>query len=301
MGSFAGQGGLAEGAYKAGQYWFGRLPGGLAIATTMANAAFGAACGSSIAACAVFTKFSLPEMKRHGYRTEFAGATIAAAGLLAMLIPPSVLMIVYGILTEQSIGTLFLAGVVPGLLLAVLYAIGIVVMVKVNPTLITGQAAGDERVTWKERLFSLREVAGIVVLMLIVLGGIYAGVFSPTEAGAAGAFGAFLLGVGLRKLTWRTLRESLLESGQTTAMIFVILIGATIYTKFLAVSGVLTRFVQWVQAGGWPPLVVLSALIVMYLILGCLLDSISMLTITLPFVFPISRAMQWDPIGLRWS
>ena len=295
MGSLAGHAGIAEDAYRAAQKWVARLPGGLAIATTLGNAAFGAASGASIAACAVFTKFSLPEMKANGYQPEFGAAAICAAGALAMLIPPSVLMIIYGIMTEESIGALFLGGVFPGLLLTALLSIGIVTMVKANPKLVS-QESLDASSSWREKLFSLRGVWGVAVLMVLVLGGIYAGVFSPTEAGAAAAFGAFVICLASRKLTWVTMRDSLLDAARTTAMIFFVVIGAIIYSKFLAVSGMTQSFVSLVMSSNLPPLFILIAFMVLYLGLGCLLDSISMMTITLPLVMPVSVTMGWDPI-----
>ncbi len=295
MGSFAGHAGLAEAGYRAAQKWVGRLPGGLAIATTIANAAFGAVSGSSIAACAVFTRFSLPEMERHGYDKYFACATICSAGLLAMLIPPSLLMIVYGIMTEQSIGALFIAGIFPGLLLTVLYSVAIIVMVKMKPALADRRELTVE-VSLKGKLRALKEVWGIILLMMIVIIGIYGGLFTPTEAGAAGAFSAFVIALVLRKLNWKTLKEVFVEAASTTGMIFFILIGATIYSKFLAVSGLTDAFLGFILDMHLSSLGVLLAFMGMYLFLGCLLDSISMLTITLPLVIPVSLKMGWDPI-----
>lgn len=293
MGVFAGHAGLAEGAFDSLRKWMGRLPGGLATAVVVANTAFGAACGSSIAACAVFTKFCLPEMRKHGYQPEFACASIASSGVLAMLIPPSVLMIMYGIITEVSIGALFIAGILPGLLLAGLYSLGIVIMVKLNPGL-AGSAVA--RASWKDKIFSLREFWGIAALMLLVLGGIYMGMFTPTEAGAVGAFGAFALALLLRKLPLRRLWDVLQDAGTATAMIFLIFIGAQLYSRFLAVSQLPANFVSWIEAAHVSPWIVLAGFLIMYLILGCLIDSISMMLITLPIFFPISQQMGWHPL-----
>lgn len=293
MGIFAGHAGLAEDAYHAVNKWVGRLPGGLAIATVGANAIFGAACGSSMAACAVFTKFSFPQMKSYGYQDRFALSSIAAAGVLAMLIPPSVLMILYGIVTEVSIAALFIGGIFPGLLLAAMYSIGIILMVKLNPSL---APRATITATWKDRFISLKDIWGIILLMVVVLGGIYAGIFTPTEAGAAGAFGAFILALAMRKLTLQTLWSTMQDAGQTTAMAFFIIIGAQIYSRFLALSGFPVKLVELIQGAGLPPLLLLAAFMLIYLFLGCILDSFSIMLITLPLIFPVTKAMGWDPV-----
>ena len=295
MGSFAGAGGLAEGAYSAAQKWLGRLPGGLAMATVVANAIFGAACGSSAAACAVFTKFSVPEMHKYNYQREFACGTVAAAGVLTMLIPPSVLMVVYGILTGVSIGSLFVAGVMPGILLALIYCIGIYIWVRLKPEIIGG-GAQTGKTGWGEKIIALKDVWGIVALMLIVMGGIYRGLFTATEAGAAGAFGAFLLALAQRKLNMDNTWEILQDAGRITAMIFLLFIGAQIYSRFMSFSGLPQQVIEWVQASHLPSIVVLSVLVFIYLILGCLIDSISMMVLTLPIAFPISQALKWHPL-----
>lgn len=293
MGIFAGQAGFATDSYDAARSWLGGIRGGLAMATVFANALFGAACGASAAACAIFTKFSVPEMYKHGYEPRFACASIVAAGTLAMLIPPSVLMIIYGMLTEQSIGALFIAGVGPGVLLAILYSITIFVMVKVNPKL-----APIEKVhpSWRDRLLSSRKVWGIVAVVLLVMGGIYAGVFTPEEAGATGAFGAFILALFMRKLSWQTILSTLREAGRTTAMIFFLFAGATLYGRFLGLSGLPTLLGQAMEHSALPQIVVLIGILLMYLMLGCIIDSISMMTLTMPIVFPLSQAMGWDPL-----
>ncbi|HLA82207.1 MAG TPA: TRAP transporter large permease subunit, partial [Thermoleophilia bacterium] len=247
MGSFAGYVGISEDIYNTGEKWLGKLPGGLAMATVGANALFGFVCGSSVAAAAIFTKIALPEMNKHGYSRSFSCGSIASAGVLAMLIPPSTLMILYGILTEQSIGLIFIAGILPGFLLSALYCIGILATVRANP----GIAPRSEApITWKERFVSLKNVWGIAVLGIIVLGGIYAGIFTPTEAGAAGAFGSFLLALLMRKLTFKRLRDSLLDASTTTGIIFLIIVGAQIYTKFLVFTGITGKLMAWIAATG---------------------------------------------------
>jgi len=246
-----------------------------------------------MAACAVFTKFSFPQMKSYGYQDRFALSSIAAAGVLAMLIPPSVLMILYGIVTEVSIAALFIGGIFPGLLLAAMYSIGIILMVKLNPSL---APRATITATWKDRFTSLKDIWGIILLMVVVLGGIYAGIFTPTEAGAAGAFGAFILALAMRKLTLQTLWSTMQDAGQTTAMAFFIIIGAQIYSRFLALSGFPVKLVELIQAAGLPPLLLLAAFMLIYLFLGCILDSFSIMLITLPLIFPVTKAMGWDPV-----
>ncbi len=293
MGTFAGHAGFAADSYNALRSWIGGIRGGLAMATIGANAMFGAACGSSGAACVVFTKFSLPEMQSHGYEPRFACSSIVAAGTLAMLIPPSVLMIVYGSLTEQSIGRLFIGGIGPGLLLAFLYCVGVGVMVRVNRSL---APVAPERFRWKDKLISLRKVWGIAILGLLVLGGIYAGVFTPEEAGAVGACGAFIIALALRKLNRRAIMTTLRDAGRTNAMIFFLFAGAILYGRFLALSGLPVSLSQAIGNADMSPMLVLGVILVLYLALGCILDSISMVTLTIPVIFPISQAMGWDPI-----
>lgn len=293
MGMWVGTAGIAEGAYRAAGKWMGRMPGGLALATVAANTIFGAACGSSVVACAVFTKFGLPEMRRHGYNTGFAAGVIASTGVLAMLIPPSVLMVIYGILTEQSIGDLFMAGVFPGLLLAVAFGVSIIVIVRIRRDYAPRPASAA---SWRERFLSLRHLWGIVLLIALVMGGIYGGVFTPTEAGAAGAWGALLLMALVARTPFRTLWASFLEASSTAAIIFFILIGATIYAKFLALSGLPTYIISAVTTGNFPPMAILALFVLVYLFLGTLLDSISMMTITLPIMLPVAIHLGWDPI-----
>ena len=293
MGLFAYRSGISHSLFDMAYRWLGRLPGGLAIATVVGNAGFGAVCGSSMVACAVFTKVSLPEMLRHGYDKKFACGTIAAGGMLGMLIPPSILMVVYGILTEQSIGHLLMAGIGPGLLLALIFSITSLVLAARDPRL--GPPA-TETFTWRERLLGVKGAWGVVALAGIIVGGIYLGVFTPTEGAAVGASGAFVLALAMRKLHRQDLAGALKETGQTTAMIMMIVIGATIFARFLALSTLPTRFAQAVTSASVPPLVMIGVFMVMYLIMGCFLDSISMMSITLPVIHPMIVKMGINPI-----
>ena len=293
MGVLAGLSGFAGDAYDVGAKWLGKIRGGLGVSTIGANAIFGAACGATVASIAIFCKFSLPEMRKQGYNLEFATAAIVSAGALAMLIPPSVLMIFYGVLTEQSIGLLFIAGIGPGLLLAVLLSIGVLVMVRLNPKL---APASTTSYSWKEKWFSLRKFWGIGLLVFIILGGIYSGVFTPQEAGAVGAFAALVIAIILRRIDKKTLLKILRDASQVNATIFILYSGATLYSRFIALSGLPELLSNWIQSAQVSPILFMVVLILMYLALGCIMDSISMMTLTLPIVFPVSMDLGWNPL-----
>jgi C4-dicarboxylate transporter DctM subunit len=293
MGLFAMHAGISNQAFDAAYKWVGRLPGGLAIATTWANALFGAVTGSSVVACAVFTRISLPAMRQRSYDKRFACGTVAAAGMLGMLIPPSALMVIYGILTEQSIGILLIAGIGPGLLLASVFSLGIILLAIRHPQL---APRAEIATPWREKVRALSEVWGIMVLVVAIIAGMYAGVFTPTEAGAAGALGALILALISRGLTWRNFAAALNEGAQTTALVFFILIGAMIFARFLVLTGLPSKFVSWATHAGIPPMAIIILFLVMYLFLGCFMDSISMMSITLPIMHPIIVQLGVNPI-----
>lgn len=293
MGVLAMRFGATEAAYSAAYKWVGRLPGGLAISTIFACAAFGAACGSSAATAAIFTKVSLPEMGRVGYRPRLSCGSIAAGGTLGMLIPPSALGVIYGVLTEQSIAKIFIGGIGPGILLAIIFSIGIYILVRHNPNLAPRM---ELHVSWRERITSLAGLWGIALLAIVVLGGIYTGIFTATEAAAVGCFAAFLMFLISKRRSWGAIWSALLEAGRTNAMVFMILIGAMIFGRMLAVTGMTGKFIDAVTASGLPPMAILGAFLVMYLVMGCFLDSISMMCLTLPVVFPLMMSFGFDPI-----
>ncbi len=293
MGLFATHAGLSTKAFDAAYKWMGRLPGGLAIATTWANALFGACTGSSVVACAVFTRISLPAMRQRNYDRRFTCGTIAAAGMLGMLIPPSALMVVYGIITEQSIGILLIAGIGPGLLLALIFSLGIIGTALRFPHI----APRAETVTpWPEKFRALTGVWGIIVLVVGIISGMYLGIFTPTEAGAAGALGALILALLSRGLSWKRFLDAINEAAQTTALIFFILIGAMIFARFLVLTGLPSQFSTAVTQAGIPPLAIVVLFLIMYLFLGMFQDSISMMSITLPIVHPIIVQLGIDPV-----
>jgi C4-dicarboxylate transporter DctM subunit len=295
MGALAMHIGATEAAYRAAQKWLGRFPGGLAIATVFASAAFGAACGSSAATAAIFTKVSLGEMTRAGYQPRLSCGSIAAGATLGMLIPPSALGIIYGILTEQSIAKIFLGGIGPGILLAIIFSIGIYILVSHEPAL---APRFELDVSWKERMLSLLGLWGVAVLASIVLGGIYVGVFTATEAAAVGCFAAFAMFMISKERSLKALWRALIEAGQTNAMVFLVLIGAMIFSRMLAVTGITGHFIDAVSSSTLHPKVILGILLIMYLVMGCFLDSISMMSITLPVVFPLMMSFRFDPIWL---
>ncbi|MBI4321562.1 MAG: TRAP transporter large permease [Chloroflexi bacterium] len=293
MGSFGAYAGITNNAYRIANNWFGSLRGGMAIATTFACAAFGAVSGSTIVTSSLFTKISLPEMLRLGYDKKLATGTIASAGLLAMLIPPSAMMIVFGMLTKTSVGALFIAGILPGIVLAVMYSVGTYLLVMRNPKL---APPSPVRVTWREKILSTKDAWGVVVLAIVVIGGIFGGVFTATEAAAVGAFAALLMSFAQKRLSWSRLLEAILEAARITAMVFFILIGSHMFGRLLALSGLSTAFTKTVLGWGLPPIALVVMLVILYLFLGTFIDSISQMSLTLPVVFPLVMTLGFDPI-----
>jgi len=295
MGSLATQAGLTADLYRAANSWLGRLPGGLAMATTLASAAFGAASGSTVVNAAVFTKMAMPEMTAFGYDKRLSAGCIAASGTLASLIPPSILMVIYAILTEQSIAFLLVAGLVPGLLSAAMYMAGIYVIARRRPDL---APRGTAIVSWGERFRSLSGVWGIALLFAMVIGGIYAGFFVPTYAGAIGAFGAFLIVVGKRRLDRATTLDTFKDAGVTTSVIFIIVIGGIIFARYLTYTGVVADLSDALLSLELNKYAYLLAFALVYLVLGMLIDPIAIMVITLPVMFPILTGAGFDPIWL---
>ena len=292
MGYFAYFAGLTRDLFDTARQWVGHLPGGLAIAAVLGCAGFAACSGSSTASAAVMGKVVIPEMRGHGYEPKLAAGVVAAGGTLANLIPPSLVIVIYGIITEESIGALLIAGFIPGIVSALIYALMLYVRLRLSPQLGRPLPA----VPWKERFISLRRTWGVLMLMLAVLGGLYTGVFTPTEAGGVGAFGAFVMALALRRLNWSNLKEALLETGKTTAMIFAILVGVLILLRLLALSGVTKLFTTFMLEVPWPPLAVLIGILFLYVILGTFMSGIGMMMVTLPLVVPVVTGLGYDPI-----
>ncbi|GGG69149.1 C4-dicarboxylate ABC transporter [Salipiger pallidus] len=293
MGFFAIRAGIGDDLFEACSKWFGRLPGGLALASTGATAAFGAASGSSVGTATLFTRLALPEMIRRGYDRGFAAASIAIAGTLAVLIPPSALVVVYGILTNAAIGKLLIAGIVPGMIFAALLATTVLTVALMSPH---KAPASDQRFTLKERLWSLRMIGPLALVIFIMLGGLYAGVFTPTESGAVGAFATFIMAIlrcGPRGIQ---LGKALTETVVLTAMIFAIILGGLIFARFLALSGV-SVFIQDVLVnGGLDVWAVVTIVTLVYLLIGMLMDAPSLLAISLPITHPVMMSLGYDPI-----
>ncbi len=292
MGNLINRADISKELYDAAYRCVGHLRGGLAISTVLACAAFAAVCGSSLATAAAMARVAYPSMKRYGYSDALAAGSIASAGTLGIMIPPSVAFMVYGIMTQTDIGKLFIAGILPGLLGAALYVGAVVVVTRINPK----AGPPGERSTWSQRLIALRGVWTVVGLFGLVIGGMYGGWFTPTEAAGIGATGALLLALARRKLTWRSLLEILRETAATTTMLFFILIGAMIFSKFIKVAGftqVLTDFIRTAQLTPWQRMFFICLL---YLVLGCFLESMAMVLLTLPIIFPVVMAVGFDPI-----
>jgi tripartite ATP-independent transporter DctM subunit len=300
MGLFVNKGGLARELYAVSNAFLGHLRGGLAMATVAACGGFSAICGSSLATAATMSKVAMPEMRRYGYADGLSTASIAAGGTLGILIPPSVILVIYGLLTETSIGKLFIAGIVPGLLGILFYLFAVRWTVFRNPQ--AGPAG--PRTGWGERLRALRAVWAVLLLFFLVIGGLY-GVFdfaplnltfSPTEAAGMGAMGAFLIALARGGLTWRTTFEVLKDTAFTSAALFAVLIGAQIFSNFVNLAGLPEALIALVTAHDVPPFVVMLMILGIYIVLGCVFESLSMLLLTVPIFFPLVVSLGFDPV-----
>jgi tripartite ATP-independent transporter DctM subunit len=292
MGNLINQSRLSEELYDASNAFLGHLRGGLAMATIVACGGFSAVCGSSLATAATMAKVSMPSMRRYGYADSLASGSIAAGGTLGILIPPSVIMVIYGIMTNTDIGKLFAAGILPGVLAISLYMAAIWLVTLLNPDL----GPRGERKTMSERLRALEGVWGVLLLFLVVMGGIYFGFFTPTEAAGIGAFGAFVAALLRRLLTWRGLINSLIESARTTSLMFLVLIGAIIFSNFVNVAGMPRALSEWIIGLHVSPLMVVVWILIIYFLLGCVLESLSMVLLTVPVFFPIIQQVGLDPV-----
>jgi C4-dicarboxylate transporter, DctM subunit len=292
MGAFATTSGMSRELFRAANAFLGHLRGGLGIATIAACGGFAAICGSSVATAATFSRVAYPEMRRYGYPQSFATGVIAAGGTLGIMIPPSTVFAVYGLITEQDVGKLFIAGVIPGLLAVAMYMITITIIGIARPGFLPGGAA----TTWKERLEALRDVWATLLLFLFVIGGLYGGLFTATEAAGAGGGGAFVIGMVRRRLSRADILRSLLETTRTTAAVFTVLIGALLFGYFLTVTQTPQKLTEFLTGLGVGRYGVLALIMVMYLVLGCLMDALAMIILTVPIVFPIIKELGFDPI-----
>jgi C4-dicarboxylate transporter DctM subunit len=292
MGSFATTSGMSRELFRAANAFLGHLRGGLGIATIAACGGFAAICGSSVATAATFSRVAYPEMRRFGYPQSFATGVIAAGGTLGIMIPPSTVLAIYGLITEQDVGKLFVAGILPGLLAVAMYMITITLIGVARP----GFLPAGQRTTWAERRAALRDVWATLLLFAFVIGGLYGGLFTATEAAGAGAGGAFLIGLARGRLSRADIMRSLLETTRTTAAVFTVLIGALLFGYFLTVTQTPQKVTELLAGLGIGKYGVLALIMVMYLVLGCLMDALAMIILTVPIVFPVIKELGFDPI-----
>ncbi len=289
MGQFAARGGMSQALFNAAAAFLGHRKGGVAMAAIGASAGFGSICGSSLATAATMAQVALPELKRNGYAGGLATASLAAGGTLGILIPPSVVLVIYAILAEQNIAKLFLAAFVPGIIAAISYLVVIAIYVRLKPES-AGHAA---RIPWKDRVPALIAVWPVVAIFFAVVGGIYLGWFTPTQAAAVGAAGAGLVAFANGGLDRKSLFDCFKETAVSTGMIFFIILGASVFNSFLAFSRLPQVGAEWVTAQGFAPMTVLIIILVLYIIFGCIMDSLSMIVLTIPIFFPIVTAMDF--------
>ncbi|WP_299418053.1 TRAP transporter large permease [uncultured Sulfitobacter sp.] len=292
MGAVAARSGLSQELYGAFNAWFGAFRGGLALATVGACGAFAAICGSSVATAATMSKVALPEMKRYNYAESLATGSVAAGGIIGILIPPSVVLVLYGVLTETSIGDLFIAGFLPGVLTIVGFMLVVVVVTRLNPEM----GPAGPRVPLREKIAALGRTWAIILLFALVIGGIYFGVFTPTEAAGIGAVGAFGISALRGRMTRVNTRDALMETVKTTAMIFTILIGALTLNNLMVFSGIAAALSGFVSGLDMHPMAVMAVILLIYLVMGCFLDALAMILLTVPIFFPIITDLGFDPV-----
>lgn len=289
MGQFATLGGMSTSLFKAAESFLGHRKGGVAMAAVGACAGFGAICGSSLATAATMGQTALPELRRYGYPGGLATATLAAGGTLGILIPPSVVLVIYAILAEQNIAKLFMAAFIPGILAAIGYMITISIYMRINP----GSASVRERVPYRERMLALLEVWPVLLVFFLVVGGIYLGWFTPTEAAAIGAAGTGLIAWFNKALTRKSLADAILSTAVSTAMIFMIVLGAGFFNAFLALTQVPQEASSFIISQGYSPWLILVIILSLYLVFGCIMDSLSMILLTIPIFFPIISGLDF--------
>ncbi len=292
MGQLGFNSGISKRLYNAGYRFLGNIRGGLAMATVTACTAFGAVCGSSPATAATMATVGLPEMKRYNYNDELATGCVASGGGIGMIMPPSVVLIIYGILTEQSIGALFVAGIFPALLVTLLFILCIYIRCRISPE----QGPKGERFSWPQKLRSLLGLIETLIVFVLVIGGIFIGLFTPTEAAAIGAFGVLLIAVIRRQITWQGFVKSLMETLRTSCMVLMLIAGAVIFGKFLAVTRIPFEIAGWVSGLEISPVLVLGVILLIYFFGGCFMDALAFVTLTVPIFFPVVMELGYDPI-----
>ncbi len=292
MGQLVSSGGIGKDLYEVVHKWLGRLPGGLAVTSVISCAGFGAVTGISAAAVATLGTIVMPEMKRYRYDNGLAAGSLASASTLAILIPPSLAMVVYGIWTSTSIGKLFIAGILPGIFVALVFCAYIVGACVLNPSL----GPRSEHYPLAERMQALVKLLPVIAIFSLLIGGLYLGWFTPTEGAASGAFAVMVLLAVMRRLSWAAIVDAARQTAQLSVMVFAILIAVGVFSRFLVLTDVTGQMVQFINAFGLNKYVVLTMIVVLYLILGMFLDGLGMMLLTLPFVFPIIQALGFDPI-----
>jgi len=292
MGSFAFASGISQRLYSTSYTWVGQFRGGLTIATVLACSGFAAICGSTAATAATMGKIALPEMKKYGYDDVLATGTVASAGTLGILIPPSTVLIVYGILTEQSIGQLFIAGILPGAILSIFFVATVALLCMRNPNL----GPPGIPTSWRAKVLSLSGIIEAVILFSLAIGGLFLGWFSPTQAGAVGASGAFIIGLFRGKFDLKVVIESTKDGLRTACMVLFILAGATVFGHFLAISNIPFALADWVENLPLPPMAIMGVLLIIYFIGGFFMDAMAMIVVTIPIFFPIVERLGFDPI-----
>ncbi|MCD6364867.1 MAG: TRAP transporter large permease [Planctomycetes bacterium] len=292
MGQIAFHAGISRRLFSTAYHWLGPLPGGLAMATVGACTAFGAICGSSPATAATMAAVALPEMKRYKYDMELSTGAVASGGSLGMLIPPSVVFICYGILTEQSVGKLFIAGILPGILIAALFCLTIYITCKLRPHM--GPPASHT--SWRAKFKALGGVAETVILFILVMGGMFRGYFTPTEAAAVGVAGTIVVALTKRQLSWLTLTRSLRETIRTSCMVMIVIAGAVMFGHFLAVTRIPFEFATWLAGLPLPGWVIMGGIIAFYFVCGCFVDALALMMLTVPIFFPVVTALGYHPI-----
>jgi tripartite ATP-independent transporter DctM subunit len=292
MGQIAFHAGISSRLFNVAYRFMGHWPGGMAIATIGACAGFSAICGSTNATAATMAAVTLPEMKKYGYHDKLATGVVAAGGSLGILVPPSVIFIIYGVMTEQSIGKLFMAGILPGVLLTGLFILTVVIWLRLQPDL----APRGERATFREKIASLSGLVETLILFLMVMGGLFFGLFTPTEAGAVGAFGTLLIALVRRNISRAGFVQALFETTRISCMILVIVAGATIFGHFLAITRIPFNIAAWVTGFDLPPYAIMGLIILVYLVGGCFIDALALIMLTVPIFYPVVTTLGYDPV-----
>lgn len=293
MGNLCFASGMSDSLFSFADKWLAKLPGGVACATIAACAGFGAICGSTAATAATMGVVAIPAMRKYGYDDALSTGSVSVGGTLGIMIPPSTVFIVYGIMAEESIGRLFASGIIPGIMLAVVCCLVIIIQVKANPSL---APSTSRTITWKERFMSLTGLVWVVILFVVVLGGMFSGIFTINEAAAFGAFGGFVIMAINKKLNWKTFVSVMKDTAKTTAMTFVILIGASVFGKFLAITQLPSILATTIHNLDVSRYLILAMIIVIYIIMGCFMDALPMITLTIPIFLPIIKSLGFDPI-----